>query len=314
MTMTAGLAGPRWSARKVDRLRQLRAFCQVAAMGSITQGAAAIGLSQPTVSAHIRELEFEMQATLLERHGPRIALTPAGEHLHEIARPLVERLERMSADLAARLDESVSGELRVGAGAAAISFTLPPVAKRFRDAYPGIRLSIVRIRTDDSDELLEEGKVDLLFGVPKRADDRFFYHQVLEWELVLITPRDHPLAGRESLDIREIVKYPGIVPPAGTFSRDFGEAIARRFGVTVNVGIETSGWSLVKTLVEAGLGISVIPSVCVSEEKDRLAVIPFGKYAKPGSYGVTVRRDVPLSPPARRFLEILAPGCPCHQW
>ncbi len=307
-------AGPRWSARKVDRLRQLRAFCQVAAMKSITQGAAAIGLSQPTASAHIRELELEMQATLLDRYGPRIDLTPAGECLYEIARPLVERLERMSADLAARLDESVSGELRVGAGAAGISFILPPIARRFRDAYPGIRLCLESVRTDDSYELLEEGKVDLIFGVQKPADDRFIYHRILEWELVLITPRNHPLAGRQSVDIREIAGYPGIVPPARTYSRDFGEAIARRFGVTVNVGIETSGWILVKTFVEAGLGISVVPSVCVSEERDRLAIIPFGKYAKPGSYGVTVRRDVPLSPPARRFLEMMDPECPCHQW
>ena len=306
------VAGPRWSARKVDRLRQLRAFCQVAAMGNISQGAAAIGLSQPTVSAHIRELEFELQAVLLERHGPRIALTAAGEHLHEIARPLVGRLERMSADLAARLDESVSGDLRVGAGAAAMSFTLPPIVKRFRDAYPGIRLRISRVRTDDSYELLEKGEVDLLFGVPRPANERFFYRRILEWELVLITSKDHPLAGRESVDIREIAEYPGIEPPAGTFSRDFGEAIARQFGTTVKVAIETSGWSLVKTFVEAGLGVSVVPSVCVSE-RDRLVTIPLGQYAKSGSFGVTVRRDVPLAPPARRFLWLLDPECPCHE-
>ena len=173
------------------------------------------------------------------------------------------------------------------------------------------------MRTGTGEERLEWLRnldVDLVIGAMDAEEPEFERLPLGKSSLVLITPEDHPLAGRESVDIREIVEYPGIVPPAGTFNRDFGEAIARRFGVPVNVGIETSGWTLVKTFVEAGLGISVVPSVCVSEERDRVAIIPFGEYAQPGSYGVTVRRNVPLSPPARRFLEILAPGCPCHQW
>ena len=300
---------PRWSARKIDRLRQLRAFCRAAETKSITLGAAAIGLSQPTVSAHVRELEFEMEARLFERHGPRIALTPAGECLYEVARPILERLERISVNLVERMDEQVSGELRIGAGAAAASFVLPPFVKRFREEYPGIRVRIDRLLADDVCTHLQDGKLGLLVGLPGPADDRFFYHPLLTWELVLIVAEDHPLAGRESADIRDLAKYPGIVPPAGTFSRNFGESIARRFGVTVNVGIETNGWGLTKTYVESGLGISVVPSVCVSD-RDRLSVIPFGQYAEPGSYGVTIRCDVPLSPLVKRFLAVLDPQFP----
>lgn len=302
--------GPRWTSRKLDRLRQLRAFCQAVEMKSITRGAAAIGLSQPTVSAHVRELEYEMEARLFERHGPHISLTPAGACLYEIAKPLVERLERIPVELSERLDESVSGELLLGAGSAAVSFVLPPLAKRFLDDYPGIRVRVRRVRVHESRELLMEGGVDCFFGTPIPSGDRsVLFHPIVAWNLVTIVPEDHPLAGRESVDIRELAEYPGIAPPAGTFGRDFGETIARRFGVEVNVGIETSGWGLVKRYVEAGLGISVVPSVCVSE-RDRLWVIPFGEYAKPVSYGVTIRCDVPLSPPARRFLEMLDPRFP----
>ena len=302
-------AGPRWSARKVNRLRQLQVFCRVAEMKSITRGAAAVGLSQPAVSAQIRELEFEMEATLLERYGPRIGLTPAGECLYELARPLVERLERISVDLAERMDENLSGELRVGAGAAAITFVLPSFIKRFRDEYPGIRLKLERVLADDSHALLRGGEVDFLCGLPRPKDERFFYHPLFTWELVLITPQDHPLAGRESVDIPDISGHPGIVPPHGTFSRDFGESLARRFGVTVNPAIETSGWGVIKAHVEAGLGISVVPSLCVSE-RDRLSVIPFGQYAKPRSYGVTIRRDAPLAAPREAIPRDAGPGVP----
>ena len=306
MTMATG---PGWSARKVDRLRQLRAFCQAAEMKSITLGAKAIGLSQPTVSAHIRELEFEMEATLLERHGPRIALTEAGERLYEIARPIVERMERMPVDLAERIDKSVSGEIRMGAGAAAISFALPRFVKRFRDDYPNIRLRIERILADDSHALLEDGGVEFLIGLPRPADDRFFYHPIFSWEVVLIVPEDHPLAGRESVDIRDISGYPIIVPPDGTYSNALGESIKQLYGTEVQVAVETNGWGIIKRYVTAGLGISVIPSVCLSEG-DRLSVIPFGQYSKPWSYGVTIRRDAPLSSSARRFLAMLDPEFP----
>lgn len=305
-------AGPRWSVGKVDRLRQLRAFCSVVEMKSITHGAKAIGLSQPAVSAQIRELEFEMEATLIERSGPRIAVTRAGERLYELARPLVGRLERVSVGLVERMDDTLSGELRIGAGAAAASFVLPSLAKRFRDEYPGIRLSVRRISSDDSYQLLRGEEVDLLFGLPRPNDVRFSFHPLLTWRLVVITAEDHPLAGRTSLEFEDISGYPGIVPPAGTFSRDFGESIAQRFGLRVNAAVEVSGWGTVKTYVEAGLGISVVPSVCISEG-DRLSVIPLGELSKPQGYGVTIRNDVPLAPAARRFLLMMDPEFPFPQ-
>ena len=302
-------AGPRWSARKVNRLRQLQVFCRVVEMKSITRGAAAVGLSQPAVSAQIRELEFEMEATLLERYGPSIGLTAAGECLYDLARPLVDRLERIPTALAERMDENLSGELRVGAGAAAITFVLPSFIKRFRDEYPGIRLVMRRVHTDDSHEIFRNEEVDFLVGVPRPNDARFSFHPILEWDLVLITPEDHPLAGRTSVEVRETSGYPAIVPPAGTFSRDFGESIARAHGMKVNVAIETSGWGVIKTYVEAGLGISVVPSVCLSET-DRLSVASLRGLSKPQGYGVTIRNDVPLAPAARRFLAMLDPTFP----
>ena len=307
--MAAASPNPRWNARKVDRLRQLQAFCRVVEMKSISHGAAAIGLSQPAVSAQIRALEFEMEATLFYRRGPRIDLTPAGELLYDLARPLVERLGRVLVDFSERIDESVSGELRVGAGAAAVSFVLPSLVKRFRDEYPGIRLNVSRVVADNSYNLLQNGEVDLLFGLPRPQDARFHFQPLIDWTLVLITPEDHPLSGRTSVGIPELSGYPGVVPPAGTFSRNFGESLARRFGGEINVAIEASGWGIIKAYVQAGLGVSVMPSLCLSEE-DRLSVIPLEEYAKRTSYGVTIRNDTPLAPPAKRFLLMLDPEFP----
>ena len=85
--------------------------------------------------------------------------------------------------------------------------------------------------------------------------------------------------------------------------------LARALGVETQVAIETSGWGVIKLYVEAGLGISVVPSVCLTG-KERVWGIPFGEYLPARSYGIFTRRDRPLSPHARRLVRMIAPDFP----
>ena len=292
-----------------DRLRQLRAFCHAARLRSITRAAEHLLISQPTVSFHVHELEHELEAVLFERRGPRIALTPAGECLLRIAMPLVEAMDSMSATFAEQLDGLVSRDLHIAAGPSAVAFILLPFLKRFRDEHPGIRLHVRSALVSDGLRLLSANEVDFVIGAKEAGEERFLYHPVFYYDLVLITSLDHPLAGRESVDIREAAAWPGVVPPAGTYNRQFGESIAHRLGMEVKVAVEVRGWGVIKRYVEAGLGISVVPDLCIVEG-DRLSVIPFGQYAPPRSYGVFMRRDKPLSPPAERLVRLMAPDLP----
>ena len=294
---------------KRDRLRQLRVFCHAARMESISRAAESLGLSQPAVSLHVRELEHEMEAMLFDRSGPRIALTSAGERLFRLANPMVEAMDRLPDAFTEGLDDLISGEVRMTAGPSGVAFVLPPFLKRFRDEYPGIRLQVRNALVVQGLELLSANEVDFVVGGREPETKDFLYHPVFSYELVLITSLDHPLAGRESVDIREAAEYPAIVPPAGTYNRQFGESIAHRFGVEAKVAIEASGWGVIKGYVEAGLGISIVPSLCLGE-KERLWVIPFGQHARPRSYGVFTRRGRNLSPPAERFIRMMAPDFP----
>ena len=294
---------------KRDRLRQLRAFCHAARLRSITRAAEHLLLSQPTVSFHVHELEHELEAVLFERRGPRIALTPAGECLLRIAMPLVEAMETMSDTLAEQLDGLGSDDLHIAAGPTGVAFILPPLLRRFREEHPGIRLRVRSALVPGGLRLLSANEVDLVIGAKEPGEEGFFYHPVFSYDLVLITSLDHPLAGRESVDIREAAAWPAIVPPAGTYKRQFGESIAHRFGVEAKVAVEVRGWGVIKRYVEAGLGISVVPDLCVVEG-DRLSVIPFGQYAPPRSYGVFMRRDEPLSSPAGRLVRLMDPDFP----
>ena len=119
---------------KRDRLRQLRAFCQVARLSSITQAAESLGVSQPSVSIQIRELENELETVLFDRSGSGIALTRAGKRLFELAEPLVQRMDELSVTLMEGFDGATPDHIQLAATAVGAACVLPPYVKRFRDS------------------------------------------------------------------------------------------------------------------------------------------------------------------------------------
>ena len=294
---------------KRDRLKQLRAFCHVARFASIAQTAEHLAVGRSVVSLHVRELEYELQAVLFERHGPRVALTAAGKQLHRLVLPLVEAMDHLSGISAGGLDATLSGEVRVVAETCAAAVVLPPAVERSRDRYPDVRL---RVRTGSVHEglkLLSSREVDLVIGEEEPNTESFACHYLFSSDFVLITPEDHPLAGREVVDLAEASRYPTILPVAVAERWSPGESAGHRFGDEATIAVETNGCEVIKSWVEAGLGISVVPRVCLTE-KDRVRKIPFPGQTGRRSYGVHTRRDEPLSTPARRFVRLLAPGFP----
>ena len=295
---------------KRDRLRQLRAFCHAARLGSITQAAVHLGLSQPAVSLHVRELENELEAILFDRGGSGISLTSAGETLYELSKPLVQGMDELSASFMERIDDSVTGRLQLAASVAGASFVLPPYIRRFRDRYPGVRLRVRNCLLSEGVRLLLDDDVEFVLGVKDPyPEDTLEYRELLPYDIVLITSLDHPLAGRDTVSPDEASAWPAIVPPAGTYSRQFGETAAQQFGIDVKAAIEVGGWGVIKRFVESGLGISVVPSISISDN-DRLSVVSLKDYFPTRSFGVFTRRGKFLTPPARRLLRLMVPDFP----
>ena len=292
---------------KRDRLRQLRAFCHAARSQSFTRAGTHLGITQSAVSMQVRDLEHELEAVLFERIGPRVSLSPAGKQLFAIAEPLVEAMDRLPEVCDEPLRDSFPGELRIAAGPGAVGFVLPPHIRRLRDKYPNLRVTLNTRRVEEALKLLGANEVDLAVGAEEFRSEDCIYFPAFSYELVLITPLDHPLAGRESVDIRAAGRYPAVVPHAGTYARRFGEGLARQLGVELNIAVEARGWGVLKGYVEAGLGISVVPDFCV-RERDLLSVIPLREYTEPQSFGFFARRGHRLSLAAERLIEIVGAG------
>ena len=299
---------PRQLYQKRDRLRQLQAFCSAARFGSMTRAAELLLISQPAVSLHVRELEHELDTALFERNGPRIALSPAGERFYELAAPLVEGMDGLDRDFARALDNLASqGELRVASGDAGANFVLPRVIGRLRRDHPGIRVHLRACRREVGLELLLAGDVELVLGAAgggEPVSPEFEYRPVLSYDFVLITPRDHPLAGRNSVTPEELAGSPVVVPDLVVHSPRVSEGLVRQLGIEANVTVEIGGWEVVEHYVAAGLGVAFCPSFCVSEGRG-VSVVPLDQHFPKQSYGWFTRLGKPLSWPAQRLAEAM---------
>lgn len=295
---------------KRDRLKQLRAFGHAARLESVTRAGEYLEISQPAVSLHLRELEHELEALLFERRGPKISLTPAGERLYAIAMPLIASMDKISETFAEGFEESVDRTLRIAAGPSATAFVLPPYLRRFREEFPKVRLRVKNALVGDALKLLVAREADFAMGADEPVSGEFSFHPVFAYRHVLIVPEDHPLAGREAVDIEEATRYPAIVPPAETYVRQPDNSAARRFVADATVAMTTSGWSVIKHCVQAGLGIAVIPSMCLTA-RDRLSVVPLREERGEMTYGIFTRNGRgPLPYPAELFIRMMIPDFP----
>ncbi len=317
----AARAGPRNPTVEVDaptrsrfpetrrhRLRQLRAFCQVARLGSISRAAERVFCTQPAVSMQIRVLEEELDVSLVERKGPNIALTPAGRKLYRLASPLVEGIDRLPDSFAEQYRHVVV-DVHVAAGPTAAAVLLPEYLKRFSELQPDTR---VNVRTGTGGECLQwlrAYEVDLVIGAMDVEPSDLRCYPIVSADYVLIAPEEHPLAGRESATLRDLSAWPLVAQTAGTQTRQFGEMFLRQHRIPYRIEVEVDGWDAIKACVEVGLGIAVVPELCL-DDRDRVSRLPFSEGLPPRVYGAITRRDRMLPKAVRQIIEIMEPAIP----
>ena len=252
----------RRSESRQHQLRQLRAFCHVARLGSITRAAERILSSQPAVSMQVRALEAELDIALVERNSPNITLTPAGKDLYRLAMPLVEDIDRLP-DTFAEQHHRVAVDIHVAAGETAATVLLPRYLKQFSEQHPDTRVNVRTGTGRDCLGWLRAFEVDLVIAAMDVEPPDLRCYPVLSADHVLITPEDHPLAGRNSATLQDLGAYPMISHTAGTHARQFAKMFLLQHRIPFRVAVEVDGWDAIKAYVQAGFGIAAVPELCL---------------------------------------------------
>src|SRR5262252_8702744 len=287
---------------KQNRIQQLRGFCAVVEMRSVSKAASRLSLTQPTVSLQVQSLERDLGASLFERRGPKIELTFEGELLYELARPLGEGLTALDQEFNARRNNLEQGKLAIAAGESTIHYVLPQAVQQFSSQHPGIALTLNNVTGKQGLEQLRARVVDFCVGPILDTPSDIAFEPVVAFDPVLIAALGHPIAKLRKVSLREISRYPLILPPRHLSTWRQVEMVFQQRRLPYEVRLEMGGWEVIKRYVELGMGISIVMNVCLTG-RDRLEVIPVHRYFPKRVYGIVRLRSRALSPQARAFID-----------
>lgn len=293
--------------RNVYETDALRLFDAVARTGSFTAAADELGYTQSAVSRRIASLEQRAGGPLFERLPRGARLTPAGRLLHRHAREVLDRLAHAHAELAA-LHAGTAGPLRVGAFATAAAALLPATLREFRAACPGVRVGIAEGLSRELMTRLHDGDLDIAvvsdYPLGLEPPDGTRLRPILEDELLVALPADHPLAGRGSVDLAELRDANWIegAPPA---RETLLVTSCRAAGFTPRVGVRIGEWTGKLGFVAAGLGVTLVPRIMAPAVRPDVALCSLGASAPRRTVFAALPAAAPL-PAARTLLRLLA--------
>jgi DNA-binding transcriptional LysR family regulator len=299
------MATPKQTYYKRNRLQQLRGFCYAAQTGSVSRAAEMSFLSQPSISLQIQALEREFNITLFERRGPKIILTPDGQSLFDLAKPLVDAMDSLKDSFSATREGIESGKVSIAAGESTLLYILPPFVAEFAASHPGIDIKLQNVTGRDGMKLLRNDECDFVVGSMLEVPEDIEYIPTFTYDPMLIMPKGHPLAHKRKVTLAEIAQFPLILPPRHLTTWRVVEFVFQKQNLNYKVKLEAGGWEVIKTYVRMGLGISIVTSICLTGQDEGIVTLPLHRYFPKRTYGVVMRKGKYLSVPASKFLELI---------
>ena len=288
---------------------------------SITRGAAHEHLALAAASKRLSDLESRLGVALFDRRARGVDLTEAGRALVRHIRSLNASLHALESEVV-EFSRGIKGHLRIAANASAIAECLPADLAAFSQAHPGIRISLEDLTSAEVQAAVASGRADVGIFVPPQHEPRLSCRAYRAGEnvgeLAVLVPQGHVLARREGV---QTGASPG-VPFDALLDFDIvglhlGAAVhqqmrerAQALGRTLNVRLQVRGFDAIAQLVEAGLGVAVLPAVVAQRFARIFAVQPLplaeGWARRP--YLLAVRTQEVLPAVVQRFVEALCPA------
>ncbi|WP_370290437.1 LysR family transcriptional regulator [Nocardioides sp.] len=244
-------------------LRRLEALVAVQRTGSVSAAAASLHYGQPTISHHLRRLEAETGAVLLQRVGRGVRLTPDGLRLAARAEEVLGLLARAEAELHASTSLS-SGRVRVAAFPSGAATLVPAALQRLAVVHPGLALELVEAEPPEAHALLRAGGADLAvtFAYPGQHDpEHVASTPLLDDALHLVVPYDDPDAAGAALGLEDYAERSWITGCERCRSELL--ALCERAGFSPRIAFASDDYVAVQSLVAAGLGVTVLPGLAL---------------------------------------------------
>lgn len=286
-------------------LDQLHTFLEIVRLKSFSKAAQTCFRTQPAISAQVRQLEQELNTSLFDRLGTKIALTAAGRIFADYAEQILE-LRKQAQNSINELERAPRGELLIAANEATCIYVLPKVFAEYKEQFPNIQLQVERVYGAKILESVLDNQAD--FGVTQLpvSDKRIEVVRIFSDEIKLLAPPGHPLAERRQVFAKDLLGFPLLMPKSGTTRTRLNQWL-EILEPDLQVSMELDATEMTKRFVMAGLGLSFLAETHCQEEvaAGRIAAISLGPEPMRRSVGLIYRKDKSFSKAGLGFIQVI---------
>jgi DNA-binding transcriptional LysR family regulator len=256
-------------------MRHLRYFVAVADVLHFGQAAAKLRIAQPSLSHQIRQLEDELQTSLLRRTKRRVELTEAGRLFLDEARDILARADS-AAMIARRAGGTESRRLRVGVGYCMDQSDVATTVGRYNARHQDVRVELKTMSVPSQVAALREGQLDVAFVRPPITEPSVRSETVVREALVVALPPDHRLAARSRIGLAALAEEPFVLPPrdAVPVFHDAILRLCREAGFVPNAPHEADHLQMIVAMIGASAGVGLVPSAARKFKQHRVAYRP----------------------------------------
>lgn len=283
-------------------LATLNAFIAIAELGSFSEAAMRLHLTQPAVSKRIASLEQQLRVRLFDRLGREVSLTEAGRALLPRAYQILNVLEDTRRALT-NLNGEITGRLTLATSHHIGLHRLPPLLRSFTRAHPQVALDIQFLDSEVAYDEVFHGRAELAV-ITLAPDTREPVRAVAVWDdpLDFVTAPEHPLAQGSGVTLADVALHPAVFPGGNTFTHHIVHRLFEAQDLIPNIAMSTNYLETIKMMVSIGLAWSVLPRTMLDDQVTRL---PLPGIQLSRQLGYIVHTERTLSNAARAFMQLL---------
>jgi DNA-binding transcriptional LysR family regulator len=295
--------------------RHLQVFMAIWELHNFSKAAEKINLTQPTVSGHIKTLEAILGTELFNRSTRDVSPTKAGELFHPYARRILNLMAQAEQEMDLFIGRE-KGTLEIGGSNIPGEYILPPAIGQFKKGRPIIKLTLKIGDTREIVTAVGEGQLELgMVGAVIEHPDIIFEACLVD-ELLLVSPPDSPLAGKEQVKITELINYPFIMRENGSGTRktiekalEQAEDLLQSYNLSIIA--EMGSTEAIRQAVKAGVGCSIISRRAVQKDVELglMSASSLPELNLKRQFYLILPKQRRISPLAEEFRQFMQQNC-----
>lgn len=282
--------------------QNLQAFYTAASLGSFSEAAKKLHITQPAVSKRIANLEQQLNCQLFDRIGRQIMLTQAGKLLLPKAESILADVQSAIESIS-DIDGTVSGQLTIATSHHIGMHRLPPILRQFISQYPQVQLDLQFLDSDQIYLAIQKGQYDLAMAtLALSSQSQIITKTLWQDEMFVVVNPNHPLAQKQDVNLQDLSTITAILPERSTSTYQAVNNIFEQQQVPLESQKTSNNLDAIKMMINVGLGWGVLPQTLVD---DTLAIIELKQIKFTRNLGYMHHKQRNLSRAARVFIGML---------